>query len=148
MQKRIDFLVSISFSDVFKGQTIKEWIYEVIVSPKIRTKNCQVFCPQKVCNISLILILIDALIDSSFLLFHLIFAAFIIFSESAGIKAQINQLYSFYPKKGALIKQKFCLFRDHVVCNLQSTSWNEIICKGAFTISYVLAFSRDLLHLF
>ena len=28
-----------------KGQTISEWIYEVIVSPKIRTKNCQNFCP-------------------------------------------------------------------------------------------------------
>ena len=25
--------------------TISEWIYEVIVSPKIRTKNCQDFCP-------------------------------------------------------------------------------------------------------
>ena len=28
-----------------KGQLISEWIYEVIVSPKIRTKNCQDFCP-------------------------------------------------------------------------------------------------------
>ena len=28
-----------------KGQTISEWIYEVIVSPKIRTKHCQDFCP-------------------------------------------------------------------------------------------------------
>ena len=28
-----------------KGQTISEWIYEVIVSPKIRTKNSQAFCP-------------------------------------------------------------------------------------------------------
>ena len=28
-----------------KGQLISEWIYEVIVSPKIRTKNCQNFCP-------------------------------------------------------------------------------------------------------
>ena len=27
-----------------KGQSISEWIYEVIVSPKIRTKNCQDFC--------------------------------------------------------------------------------------------------------
>ena len=27
-----------------KGQTISEWIYKVIVSPKIRTKNCQ-DCP-------------------------------------------------------------------------------------------------------
>ena len=72
---------------------------------------------------------------------------FSIFSESAGVKAQINQLYfNKGPHVGALIKQKFCLFRDHVICNLQSTSWNEIICKGAFTISYVPAFSRDLLH--
>ena len=30
---------------VYKGQTISEWIYEVIVSPKIQTKNCQDFCP-------------------------------------------------------------------------------------------------------
>ena len=30
---------------LIKGQTISEWIYEVIVSPKIRTKNCQDFCP-------------------------------------------------------------------------------------------------------
>ena len=28
-----------------KGHLISEWIYEVIVSPKIRTKNCQDFCP-------------------------------------------------------------------------------------------------------
>ena len=28
-----------------KGQTISEWICEVIVSPKIRTNNCQDFCP-------------------------------------------------------------------------------------------------------
>ena len=28
-----------------KGPLISEWIYEVIVSPKIRTKNCQDFCP-------------------------------------------------------------------------------------------------------
>ena len=28
-----------------KGQTISEWIYEVIISPKIWTKNCQEFCP-------------------------------------------------------------------------------------------------------
>ena len=27
-----------------KGQLISEWIYEVIVSPKIQTKNCQDFC--------------------------------------------------------------------------------------------------------
>ena len=28
------------FYRVSKGQTISEWIHEVIVSPKIRTKNC------------------------------------------------------------------------------------------------------------
>ena len=28
-----------------KAQLISEWIYEVIVSPKIQTKNCQDFCP-------------------------------------------------------------------------------------------------------
>ena len=28
-----------------KDQTISEWIYEVIVFPKIWTKNCQDFCP-------------------------------------------------------------------------------------------------------
>ena len=28
-----------------KDQTISEWIYEVIVSPKIWTKDCQDFCP-------------------------------------------------------------------------------------------------------
>ena len=28
-----------------KGQKISEWIYEVIVSPKIWTKNCKNFCP-------------------------------------------------------------------------------------------------------
>ena len=27
-----------------KGQLISEWIYKVIASPKIRTKNCQDFC--------------------------------------------------------------------------------------------------------
>ena len=32
-------------STLLKGQTISEWIYEVIVSPKIQTKNCQDFCP-------------------------------------------------------------------------------------------------------
>ena len=30
----------------FKGQLISEWIYEVIASPKIQTKNCQDFCTQ------------------------------------------------------------------------------------------------------
>ena len=28
-----------------KGQLISEWSHEVIVSSKIRTKNCQSFCP-------------------------------------------------------------------------------------------------------
>ena len=28
-----------------KGQLISEWIYEVILSPKIQTKKCQNFCP-------------------------------------------------------------------------------------------------------
>ena len=28
-----------------KGQTISEWIYEPIVYPKKRMKNCQDFCP-------------------------------------------------------------------------------------------------------
>ena len=28
-----------------KGQLFSEWIHEVIVSPKIRMKNCQDFCP-------------------------------------------------------------------------------------------------------
>jgi hypothetical protein len=28
-----------------KGQLISEWIYEVIVSPKISTKNFKDFCP-------------------------------------------------------------------------------------------------------
>ena len=27
-----------------KGQLISEWIYQIIVSPKIRSKNCQDFC--------------------------------------------------------------------------------------------------------
>ena len=40
-----NFLFSVFLSFVTKGQTISEWIYEVIVSPKIRTKNCQDFCP-------------------------------------------------------------------------------------------------------
>ena len=40
-----NFLSSVFFSFVTKGQTISEWVYEVIVSPKIRTKNCQDFCP-------------------------------------------------------------------------------------------------------
>ena len=31
--------------DYTKGQLISEWIYSVIVSPNIRTKNCQEFCP-------------------------------------------------------------------------------------------------------
>ena len=28
-----------------KGQFFSEWIYGVIVSPKIRSKNCQIHCP-------------------------------------------------------------------------------------------------------
>ena len=32
-------------STLLKGQTISKYIYEVIVSPKIQTKNCQDFCP-------------------------------------------------------------------------------------------------------
>ena len=28
-----------------KGQTISEWIYEVIVSPKIRTEKLSIFLP-------------------------------------------------------------------------------------------------------
>ena len=31
--------------NIAKGQLISEWIYEVIVSPKIRTKHCQDLCP-------------------------------------------------------------------------------------------------------
>ena len=30
---------------MLKGQLISEWIYDLIVSPKIWTKNCQDFCP-------------------------------------------------------------------------------------------------------
>ena len=37
--------ILIIFQALTKGQLISEWIYEVIVSPKIRTKNCQDFCP-------------------------------------------------------------------------------------------------------
>ena len=33
------------WSPFAKGQLISEWIYEVIVSPKIKKKNCQDFCP-------------------------------------------------------------------------------------------------------
>ena len=33
------------YFEITKGQIISEWIYEVIVSLKIRTKNCQDFCP-------------------------------------------------------------------------------------------------------
>ena len=28
-----------------KGQLNSEWIYEVVISPKIQTKNCKDFCP-------------------------------------------------------------------------------------------------------
>ena len=31
--------------ELFKGQLNSEWIYEVIVSPKISTKNYRDFCP-------------------------------------------------------------------------------------------------------
>ena len=40
-----NFWSSVFISFVTKGQTISEEIYEVIVSPKIRTKNCQDFWP-------------------------------------------------------------------------------------------------------
>ena len=36
---------SIWVSAHFKGQLISEWIYEVIVSPKVWTKHCKNFCP-------------------------------------------------------------------------------------------------------
>ena len=32
-------------ADFFKGQLNSEWIYEVIISPKMPTKNYQDFCP-------------------------------------------------------------------------------------------------------
>ena len=39
-----------------KGQLISEWIYELIVSSKIRTKSCKDFCPdsqgRNPCNFS------------------------------------------------------------------------------------------------
>ena len=35
---------------VSKGQYISEWIYEVIVSPKIWTQNCQDSCPSALCS--------------------------------------------------------------------------------------------------
>ena len=40
-----DFLSSKKKEVDSKGQLISEWIYEVIVSPKIWMKNCQDFCP-------------------------------------------------------------------------------------------------------
>ena len=40
--------------NIIKGQSISEWIYEVIVSPKIQTKKYYDFCPhytgQKSCQ--------------------------------------------------------------------------------------------------
>ena len=33
--------------EIAKGQLNSEWIYEVIVSPKMPTKNCKDFCPTK-----------------------------------------------------------------------------------------------------
>ena len=41
----INYLTSNSGLAPSKGQLISELIYEVIVSPIIRTKNCQDFCP-------------------------------------------------------------------------------------------------------
>ena len=38
-------MLILCLSYFIEGQTISEWIYEVIVSPKIWTKNCQDFCP-------------------------------------------------------------------------------------------------------
>ena len=32
---------------VHKGQLCSEWIFDVIVSPKMQTKNCKDFCPTK-----------------------------------------------------------------------------------------------------
>ena len=41
-----DILVTYHDCDVLsKGQLNSEWIYEVIVSPKMPTKNYQDFCP-------------------------------------------------------------------------------------------------------
>ena len=37
---------------ITKGQLISEWIYKVTVFPKIRTKNCQDFCPHYTGQIS------------------------------------------------------------------------------------------------
>jgi hypothetical protein len=34
-----------AFSDTVKGQLNSEWIYEVIVSPKMPTKNFKEYCP-------------------------------------------------------------------------------------------------------
>ena len=39
------YVVLVSALHVAKGQLISERIFEVIVSPKIWTKNCQDFCP-------------------------------------------------------------------------------------------------------
>ena len=36
---------TLRLSDLSKGQLNSEWIYEVIVSPKMPTKNYQNFCP-------------------------------------------------------------------------------------------------------
>ena len=39
------FRQSLSLNFEVKEQYISEWIYEVMVSPKIWTKNCEEFCP-------------------------------------------------------------------------------------------------------
>ena len=56
LQNEVQWVENVSLTAFFhtnykvlsKGQTISEWIYEAIVSPKIRTKNCQNFCPVQV----------------------------------------------------------------------------------------------------
>ena len=63
------------------GTYVDKYVFRTLMSKRF-TSHCS--------NINLILTLIDALIDFSFLLFHLIFAAFITFSESARVKAQIK----------------------------------------------------------
>ena len=40
-----NFLAKVKLTISPKGQIISEWIYEVIISPKIRRINCQDFCP-------------------------------------------------------------------------------------------------------
>ena len=38
-------ITMLNFPEICKGQLNSEWIYEVIVSLKMPTKNCQDFCP-------------------------------------------------------------------------------------------------------